>query len=96
MAAASLPTGTRTPALETSRDLPGLAPGATTNEDVTVPGAGRGDFEDALDSSSIAVVLDCHVWSNGGTRAAARNLSGSTVDLAVAPLAVELRQRWIP
>jgi hypothetical protein len=58
----SLPAGTRTLALETSWDLPSLAPGAKANVDVTVPGARRGDFADAsLDTSSIAFVLDCHV-----------------------------------
>jgi hypothetical protein len=65
----SLPAGTRTIALETSWDLPNLAAGATANVDVTVPGARRGDFADAsLDTSSIAVVLDCHVWSNDKVR----------------------------
>ena len=48
-----------------SWDLPSMPPGATTNADVTVPGARGGDFADAsLDTSSIAFVLDCHVWSN--------------------------------
>ncbi|WP_232478866.1 hypothetical protein [Roseomonas rosulenta] len=61
----SLPAGTRTLALETSCDLPSLGPGATANVGVTVPGARRHDFADAsLDTSSIAFVLDCHVWSN--------------------------------
>ena len=61
----SLPAGTRTLAIETSWDLPSLGPGATANVDVTVPGARRGDFADAsLDTSSIAFVVDCQVWSN--------------------------------
>ena len=81
----SLPAGTRTLALETSWDLPSLAAGATTNIDVTVPGARRGDFADAsLDTSSIAFVLDCHVWSNNSVRVTARNISGATFDLAAA------------
>jgi hypothetical protein len=43
-----------------SWDLPSMPPGATTNADVTVHGARRGDFADAsLDTSSIAFVLDC-------------------------------------
>jgi hypothetical protein len=84
----------RTLALETSWDLPSLAPGATANVDVTVPGARRGDFADAsLDTSSIAFVLDCHVWSNNSVRVTARNVSASTVDLAAAPLAVQVRSR---
>jgi hypothetical protein len=90
----SLPAGTRTLALETSWDLPSLGPGATANVDVTVPGARRGDFADAsLDTSSIAFVLDCHVWSNNSVRVTARNVSASTVDLAAAPLAVQVTKR---
>jgi hypothetical protein len=93
----SLPAGTRTIALETSWDLPNLAAGATANVDVTVPGARRGDFADAsLDSSSIAFVLDCHVWSNDKVRVTARNVSASTVDLAAAPLSVQVTKRRVP
>ncbi|EFH10537.1 hypothetical protein HMPREF0731_3241 [Pseudoroseomonas cervicalis ATCC 49957] len=93
----SLPAGTRTLALETSWDLPSLGPGATANVDVTVPGARRGDFADAsLDTSSIAFVLDCHVWSNNSVRVTARNVSASTVDLAATPLAVQVVKRRIP
>ncbi|MGG5811847.1 hypothetical protein [Falsiroseomonas sp. CW058] len=59
--------------LETSCNLPGLGPGATANVDVMVPGARRGDFADAsLDTSSIAFVVDCHVWSNDKVRVTAR------------------------
>ncbi len=93
----SLPAGTRTLALETNWDLPSLGPGATANIDVTVPGARRGDFADAsLDTSSIAFLLDCHVWSNNSVRVTARNVSASTVDLAVAPLAVHVVKRRVP
>jgi hypothetical protein len=93
----SLPAGTRTLALETSWDLPSLGPGATTNIDVTVAGARRGDLADAsLDTSSIAFVLDCHVWSNDSVRVTARNVSASTVDLAAAPLAVQVVKRRVP
>ncbi|MBW6401419.1 hypothetical protein KPL78_26450 [Roseomonas sp. HJA6] len=92
----SLPVGARTLALETSWDLPSLAAGATANVDVTVPGARRGDFADAsLDTSSIAFVLDCHVWSNNSVRVTARNVSASTVDLAAAPLAVQVTKRRV-
>jgi hypothetical protein len=64
-----------------------MPPGATSNADVTVPGARRGDFADAsLDTSSIAFVLDCHVWSNDKVRVTARNVSLSTVDLPAAGL----------
>jgi hypothetical protein len=84
-------------ALETSWNLPSLGPGATANVDVTVPGARRGDFADAsLDTSSIAFVLDCHVWSNNSVRVTARNVSASTVDLAAAPLAVQVTKRRVP
>lgn len=93
----SLPAGTRTLALETSWDLPSLAPGATANVDVTVVGARRGDFADAsLDTSSIAFVLDCHVWSNNSVRVTAQNVSASTVDLAAAPLSVQVVKRRLP
>ena len=92
----SLPVGARTLALETSWDLPSLAAGATANVDVTVPGERRGDFADAsLDTSSIAFVLDCHVWSNNSVRVTARNVSASTVDLAAAPLAVQVTKRRV-
>ncbi len=48
-----------------------------------------GDFADAsLDTSSIAFVLDCHVWSNDKVRVTARNESLSTVDLPAAGLHV--------
>ena len=93
----SLPAGTRTLALEASWDLPSLAAGATTNIDVTVPGARRGDFADAsLDTSSIAFVLDCHVWSNNSVRVTARNISGATFDLAAATLSVAVTKRRAP
>ncbi|MBB5691909.1 hypothetical protein FHS88_004076, partial [Roseomonas alkaliterrae] len=72
-------------------------PGATANVDVSVPGARRGDFADAsLDTSSIAFVFDCHVWSNNSVRVTARNVSASTVDLAAAPLAVQVTKRRLP
>lgn len=71
-------------------------PGATANIDVTVPGTRHGDFADAsLDTSSIAFVLDCHVWSNNSVRMTARNVSASTVDLAAAPLSVQVTERRI-
>ncbi|WP_232474638.1 hypothetical protein [Neoroseomonas rubea] len=54
-------------------DVPSLGPGATANIDVTVPGARLGDFaEVSLDTSSIAFVLDRHVWSNHRVRVTAR------------------------
>jgi hypothetical protein len=82
--------------LSASWDLPSMPPGATSNADVTVPGARRGDFADAsLDTSSIAFVLDCHVWSNNSVRVTARNVSASTVDLAAAPLSVQVTKRRV-
>ncbi len=93
----SLPAGTRTLALESSWELPSLGPGPTANVDVTVPGARQGDFADAsLDTSSIAFVLDCHVWSNNSVRVTARNVSASTVDLAAASLALQVTKRRLP
>jgi hypothetical protein len=74
-----------------------LAAGATADMDIAVPGARRGDFADAsLNTSSIAFVLDCHVWSNNSVRVTARNVSASTVDLAAAPLAVQVVKRRLP
>jgi hypothetical protein len=93
----SVPVGTRSLALETTWDLPNLTAGSTANIDVIVPGARRGDFADAsLDTSSIAFVFDCHVWSNNSVRVTARNVSASTVDLAAAPLAVQVTKRRVP
>jgi hypothetical protein len=90
----ALPAGGRTLMFSASWDLPSMPPGATTNADVTVPGARRGDFADAsLDTSSIAFVLDCHVWSNDKVRVTARNVSLSTVDLPAAALHVQVVKR---
>jgi hypothetical protein len=47
-------------------------------------------------SNSIAFVLDCHVWLNNTERVTARNVSASTVDLATAPLAVQVVKRRLP
>jgi hypothetical protein len=41
-------------------------------------------------------VLDCLVWGNNSVRVTARNVSASTVDLAAAPLAVQLVKRRLP
>jgi hypothetical protein len=61
-----------------------------------MPGARRGDFADAsLDTSSIAFVLDCHVWSNDKVRVTARNVSLSTVDLPAALLHVQVVKRRV-
>ena len=92
----AVPVGTRSLVLETTWDLPSLVAGATANIDVTAAGARRGDFADAsLDTSSIAFVLDCHVWSNNSVRATARNVSASTVDLASAALSVQVVKRRV-
>ncbi len=92
----ALPAGSRTLMFSASWDLPSMPPGTTTNADVTVPGARRGDFADAsLDTSSIAFVLDCHVWSNDKVRVTARNVSLSTVDLPAAALHVQVVKRRV-
>jgi len=81
----------------TPRDYALVGPGATANVDVSVPGARRGDFADpSLDTSSIAFVLDCHVWSNSSVRVTAGNVSASTVDLAAAALALHVVKRRLP
>lgn len=93
----SLPIGTRNLALETTGDLPSLTAGATANIDVTVPVERRGKFADAsLDTSSIAFVSDCHVWSNDSLRVTARNVSASTVDLAAVALSVQVVKWRVP
>jgi hypothetical protein len=94
----ALPAGGRTLMMASgiSWDLPNLGPGAVANADVTVPGARRGDFADAsLDTSSIAFVLDGHVWSNDKVRVTARNVSLSTVDLPAAGLSVQVVKRKV-
>ncbi|MFO0400392.1 MAG: hypothetical protein ACK52P_01650, partial [Alphaproteobacteria bacterium] len=92
----ALPAGGRTLMFSASWDLPSMPPGTTSNADVTVPGARRGDFADAsLDTSSIAFVLDCHVWSNDKVRVTARNVSLSTVDLPAAALHVQVVKRRV-
>ena len=48
-----------------------------------------------LDTSSIAFVLDCHVWSNDKVRVTARNVSLSTVDLPAAALHVQVVKRRV-
>jgi hypothetical protein len=64
---------------------------------IQVSGQRRPAFADvSLDTSSIAFVLDCHVWSNNSVRVTARNVSASTVDLAAAPLAVNVTKRRLP
>jgi hypothetical protein len=45
--------------------------------------------------SSIAFVLDCHVWSNDKARVTARNVSLSTVDLPTAGLSVQVVKRRV-
>jgi len=58
--------------------------------------ARRGDFADAsLNTSSIAFVLDCHVWSNDKVRVTARSVSLSTVDLPAAALHVQVVKRRV-
>lgn len=77
--------------------MPRLGPSATANVDITVPSARRGDFADAsLDTSSIAFVLDCHVWINNSVRVTARNVSASTAELATAPLTVQVVKWRVP
>jgi len=40
-------------------------------------------------------MLDCHVWSNNSVRVTARNVSASTLDLAAAPLSVQVMKRRV-
>ena len=73
-----------------------MPPGATTNADVTVPGARRWDFADAsLDTSSIAFVLDCHVWPNDKARVTARNVRLSSLGPLAVVLHVQVVKRLV-
>jgi hypothetical protein len=73
-----------------------MRPGNTTNADVMVPGARRGNFVDAsLDKSSGALVLDCHAWSNDKVRVAMQNVSLSTMDSPAAALHVQAVKRRV-
>jgi hypothetical protein len=88
--------GARSLSREKTRNLPNLIGGASANIDVTVPGARRGDVADAsLDTSSIAFVLNCHVWPGTSVQVTARNVSASTADLAVATLSVKVVKRRV-
>jgi hypothetical protein len=49
----------------------------------------------SLDTSSLAFVLWCRRCSNNSVRVTARNVSASTVDLAAAPLAVQVEKRRV-
>jgi hypothetical protein len=80
-----------------ARQTVNLLAAMTSRIDVTVPGARSGDYADALlDTSSIAFVLDRHVWSNNSVRVTARNVSALAVDLTAAALSVQLIKRRIP
>ena len=82
---------------ETSWDLPSLAAGATSLLDVTVNGARQGDLAEAsLVSSTRFIELSAFVWSNNTVRVLARNVSGSTFDLAAATLSVSVTKRRVP
>ncbi|MCX8005788.1 MAG: hypothetical protein N2688_12685, partial [Burkholderiaceae bacterium] len=81
---------------ETEVDLPNLAPGAEHLFDVTVQGARQGDLCSAsLATSSRFIQVAGHVWTNNTARVAARNVSGFSVDLAGATVAVEVRKRRV-
>jgi len=93
----SLPAGTRTLALETSWDLPNLAPGETSLLDVTVNGARQGDLAHAaLASSTRFIELDAAAWSSNTVRVMARNISPTaTFDLGAATLSVQVTKRRV-
>ena len=89
--------GRRSFSVETDVDLPNLAPGAEHLFDVTLTGARPGDLCSAsLATSSRFVQVAGHVWSNNTVRVVARNVSGFSVDLPSATLAVEVRKRRVP
>ena len=89
--------GQREFAVDTSLDLPSLAPGATHLTDVTVTGARQGDRAEAsLASSTPFIGLDAFTWSNNTVGVLARNVSGSTFDLGAATLSAAVTERRIP
>jgi hypothetical protein len=93
----ALPAGTRTLAVETTWDLPSLAPSGTALIDVTVPGVQQGDHASAaLVSSTRFVELDAVAWTNNTVRVKARNISGTTFDLAAATVAWRSRRGEFP
>ncbi len=96
--APALPVGQREFAAEVARDLPSLAPGATSLLDVTVPGCRQGDLAAAaLASSTRFVEPDAVAWTNDTVRVMARNISPSaTFDLGAATLAVQVTKRCVP
>ncbi|MFL1463443.1 hypothetical protein ACI6QG_14655 [Roseococcus sp. DSY-14] len=89
--------GRREFSAEVPWDLPSLAAGATSLTDVTVSGARLGDLAQAsLASSTRFIELDATVWSNNTVRVLARNVSGTTFDLAPAILSVQVTKRRVP
>ena len=77
-----LPVGQQEFAAEVARDLPSLAPGATSLLDVTVNSARQGNIAyAALASSTRFIELDATAWSNNTVRVMARNISPATFDL---------------
>ncbi len=88
-AAPALLVGQREFAAEVSRDLPSLAPGATSLIEVTVDGARVGELAQvSLVSSRRFIELSGAVWSNNTVRVMARNISAATFELAAATLSV--------
>jgi hypothetical protein len=70
--------------------------GASAKSGVPLPPARRRDFAGALlETSRIACVLTCHVWSNWKCLTAGK-VSASTVDLAAAKLALQVTKRRLP
>jgi hypothetical protein len=93
----TLPVGQREFAVETTLDLPSLAPGAAHLVDVMVAGTRQGDRAEAsLASSTRFIELDAFTWSNNTVRVLARNVSGSIFDLSAATLPVAVTKRRIP
>jgi hypothetical protein len=67
------------------------------NVDFAAAGERRDDFAGAsLNTSSIAFVLYWHVLFNNRLRVTARSVSASPVDLAAAPLSVQVATRRPP
>lgn len=87
----NLPHGSREIVVETSWDPPSLAPGATAQLNITVPGAFPGDFVQASFSvSTTGVVFLATVGAGGVVTVIAWNRSTIAIDLAGGTLRVRV------
>jgi hypothetical protein len=94
----ALPVGMRKVQAVVSWDLPSLAPGITSQLDVTLANCRVGDLAHAALASSMRFIeLNATAWTTITIRMIARNISsGATFDLAAAMLSVTVLKRRVP